>query len=184
MVLGTPVAVATSSSMGAEDWRLKVRVAAEKVLRLCLTARIDVDQALIEDAHREWVDRRRLDSMLSGVEKKAAQLLREQRIPQIPPSHSDDFSTVLWDGRAFTFETTQQRIIVEALWKEWEEGRGGLHRDHLAELCDSEAKKFRLDQVFRVKGGRVKERHPAWLTMIQRVGRSMFALCPPRRAPK
>ncbi len=95
-------------------------------------------------------------------------------------SHSEDFGTVTWFGTQYDFNTTSQRTIVSTLWREWDEGRGGVTNEFLQTACGSESSSFKVKNVFRSSGGHAPGHHPAWNTMIQPIKRNLFALCAPK----
>lgn len=84
------------------------------------------------------------------------------------PTHSTDFTSVIWFGRPFEFEKGQQAKSVGLLWAEWEKGPLTLSEKTIGEKIGSSNGQFRLAHVFRG--------HPAWGTMIQRKRKGVYAL--------
>ena len=91
--------------------------------------------------------------------------------------HSDDYRTVFWFGQNYTFTATQARA-VELLWREFVKGDLGLSQATVGEDLDSANRNFRLRDLFRVSGAS-SGMHPAWDTMIQSVGKGIYALRTP-----
>jgi len=91
------------------------------------------------------------------------------------PSHSEDFTSVDWFGQRYEFSRGQQADCVKVLWEEWERGEHSLGQDTIAESIGTEARRFRLDHVFRLRDGS-RRMHPAWGTMIVRVSEGVYRL--------
>lgn len=91
--------------------------------------------------------------------------------PTPKPSHTDCFTTVNWYGEEYTF-TTAQRAVVEQLWKAMDNNTPALADETLLTAAGSAGKNLR--DVFRSNG----KRHPAWDTMIVKVGRDARRLSP------
>ena len=97
-------------------------------------------------------------------------------------SHSDDFRSVNWFGKTFSFSDSQARCI-EILWKHWERGKLSVHQLTIANAIGSSNDNYRLRDTFRLNGGM----HPAWKSMIQRHGKGAYRLVDPsnrRESPK
>jgi hypothetical protein len=86
-------------------------------------------------------------------------------------SHSDDFTSVNWFGTRYDFSKGLQARCVERLWEAWKKGGHSLSQLTLKEQVGSDNDNFRLDHVFRG--------HPAFDTMIKRVGKGTFKLAEP-----
>lgn len=90
-------------------------------------------------------------------------------------AHAPDFTWVVWFGERFNFSVGQQASAVEELWKQWEDSRRrdgcGLADTRLAFLIGAAERNFRLSSVFRD--------HPAYGTVIRRVGKGVHALFKP-----
>ena len=89
--------------------------------------------------------------------------------------HNEDFTMVRWYGTEYTFAVGVQASAVEALWKEWAKTRLGLHQDTIRKAIDTERDSFRMDTAFR--------NHPAWGTMIKRLGDGRYRLATPSPEP-
>jgi len=74
-------------------------------------------------------------------------------------SHSEDFTSVVWDKNRFSFTKTQAAVIG-LLWNEYEKGTWNLGQETIGEKIGSEMNQYRLIQTFE------KGRHPAWGTLI------------------
>jgi len=90
------------------------------------------------------------------------------------PTHSADFTCVNWYGTKYTFALGVQASAVKALWDEWEKSGMELHQETIRRAVDAERKNFRMDKAFR--------NHPAFGTMIQRIGDGRYKLEPPTTA--
>ena len=106
--------------------------------------------------------------------------------PETPQaSHSADFTSVNWFGTRYQFAPGQQAHAVEVLWSEYERGGHGLAEATIGEMIESESVHFRLAHVFRrnsrPEGSKdpVVTMHPAWETMIRKVGRGVYRLAEP-----
>lgn len=95
------------------------------------------------------------------------------------PTHSDDFTSVNWFGTKYTFSKGQQAEAIKHLWDAWETDGHSLSEMNIGDKVGSSSRNFRLEKVFRIKGGKGKGQHPAWGTMVKRVNKGVFALCPP-----
>ena len=97
------------------------------------------------------------------------------------PTHSDDFTSVVWDGKKHTFNKSQA-LCIKALWENWEKGDLGLSETYIGgHVLESSAEKYRLIHTFRTKG----KVHPAWKTMIHACGKGIFKLDrPPKKSSK
>jgi len=73
--------------------------------------------------------------------------------------HSDDFRSVVWFGKSYTF-TKNQAACVKVLWEAWKAGTPEL--DGLTVVAQADVSQTRLIDVFRSKG----KAHVAWGTMI------------------
>lgn len=96
-------------------------------------------------------------------------------------SHSRDFASVCWYGTSYEFKTCLQRECVRLLWEAWKNGTPSLSEKTIGDDAGSDSNSFQLAKVFREKKkkGRGYVAHPAWNTMIQRVGKGTFRLvCP------
>jgi hypothetical protein len=92
-------------------------------------------------------------------------------VAPITPTHSRDFTFVNWYGTEYNFPVGVRASAVKALWAEWEKSGLGLHQSTISESIDAERDNFRMDKAFRD--------HPAFGTMIQKVGRGKYKLTPP-----
>lgn len=82
--------------------------------------------------------------------------------------HSEDYSTVLWQGLSYAFSPSQARA-VEILWKAYENGTPDVHQASIHERIGSSSESQRLRDIFK--------NHPAWGTMIVAgEGKGMFRL--------
>ena len=94
--------------------------------------------------------------------------------PPLPQrTHSDCFSSVTWDDATFVF-TPAQATVVRSLWDAMNSGNPVLLDSLLLERSGSNANALR--SVFHSNG----RSHPAWGTMIIKVGRHARQLCPPK----
>lgn len=99
--------------------------------------------------------------------------------------HSPDFRFVRWEGKKYTFNATQARV-VRLLWDEWERGGQGLSEAFIADHArDPEAiyeQRFRVKLVFRkTRKRQPDEYHAALDDMIQQDPHSkLWGLYPPR----
>ena len=87
-------------------------------------------------------------------------------------AHGSDFTWVIWNGERHSFKKGQRAEVVKALWREWEQGGrkdgSGLTAETLGEEVNSNAAKFRVDDLFRG--------HSAWGPMIRRTPNGTYAL--------
>jgi hypothetical protein len=88
------------------------------------------------------------------------------------PTHNADFTMVNWFGEEYTFALGLQSSALKALWEEWEKTGLGLHQDTIRNSIDAERDSFRMDTAFR--------KHPAFGTMIQKIGDGKYKLAPLR----
>lgn len=97
----------------------------------------------------------------------------EEEAPILPPkprtSHSEDFRSVCWYGRDYTFTPTQA-ACVKALWEAWEDGLPGLGQEAVLEAAGSVGN--RLRDIFRERG----TAHPAWGTFITTARKGFYSL--------
>jgi hypothetical protein len=87
-------------------------------------------------------------------------------------THNADFTMVNWFGEEYTFALGLQSSALKALWEEWEKTGLGLHQDTIRNSIDAERDSFRMDTAFR--------KHPAFGTMIQKIGDGKYKLAPLR----
>jgi hypothetical protein len=94
--------------------------------------------------------------------------------------HSDDFTSVVWFGKHYTFTKGQQAHSIELMWGEWELGLASLSQEKIAESIGA-GDSFSLRKVFRSRtmDGQYKP-HPAWRTMIRSVTKGTYGLYPPK----
>jgi hypothetical protein len=83
-------------------------------------------------------------------------------------THSEDFTSVRWNGKQYQFNKTQARCI-ELLWN-----NDSLSEKTIGEKIESAADNFRLMHVFRNRRG--KGMNPAWGKMIVKYGKGIFGL--------
>jgi hypothetical protein len=95
-------------------------------------------------------------------------------------THGPGFVSVNWFGVTHDFTPGIQAEAIRHLWAEYKRGGHGIANATLGPLAGSSSTKFRLKTNFRLKGGQVKDMHPAWGTMIEEVGEGVYRL----RAPK
>jgi hypothetical protein len=74
-------------------------------------------------------------------------------------NHSEDFTSVVWDGIPFVF-TKSQAAVVKLLWCEYEKGTWTLSEKTIGEGIGSSANNYRIIHTFD------KGKHPAWGTLI------------------
>ncbi len=84
--------------------------------------------------------------------------------------HSLDFRSARWYGLELVFTVTQSQCVA-VLWRAWECKTPAVAES--AVLEEAESSSDRLRDVFN------KGKHPAWGTMIQKVGKDMYRLAPP-----
>lgn len=98
----------------------------------------------------------------------------------VPPSHSDDFTSVNWFGTKYSFSKGAQALAVKALWEAWEKGGHSLTQETIAERVESSSTRFELAKVFRHRNRsrRGYVPHPAWGTMITSDRRGIYRLTP------
>ncbi len=114
----------------------------------------------------------------AGLDGQSEQERQNKTNPQC--SHGTDFLWVTWYGTRYEFAKGNQAGAVRELWREWEQGgqQGGcgLSQETLQQrVAPHSHHSFQLRAIFR----RGKNFHPAWGTMIKRVGKGIYALCPP-----
>ena len=89
-------------------------------------------------------------------------------------AHSDNFNSVLWFGKQYTF-TVNQAKVIERLWRAWERKTPAVPLVDLLEAAGSDAK--RLRDVF--KSGQTV--NPAWIDkIIIDAGRGVYRLSVPK----
>lgn len=89
--------------------------------------------------------------------------LSECRQPEIAArnlenKHGNDFRSILWDGRLYSF-TESQACVVRILWENWERGTAEVGTVTLLNAIDEENDRQKLSTVFRDC--------PAWGTIIK-----------------
>jgi hypothetical protein len=90
-------------------------------------------------------------------------------------THSDDFRSVNWYGKPFTFTATQAACIG-ILWKARENGTPGVGQGAILDSAGSTGSTLR--DVFN------KGKHPAWNSMVVSSGKGAFRLAEaPRHIP-
>jgi hypothetical protein len=96
-------------------------------------------------------------------------------VSEMPPvDHSDNFNSVVWFGKQYTF-TVKQAKVIERLWRAWERKIPAVPLVDLLEAADSDAK--RLRDVF--KPGQTV--NPAWKDkMIIEAGKGAYRLSAPK----
>jgi hypothetical protein len=72
-------------------------------------------------------------------------------------AHSDDFRSVRWYGKTYSF-TAKQAPAVMLLWENWAKGTPDVGDETLLLAVDHDAPPAKLSYLFR--------RHPAWTTVI------------------
>ena len=92
--------------------------------------------------------------------------------------HNDDFTEVLWNGKKYKFNKSQQALSVKYLWN-----NKRAREKSIGEAIGSEADNFRLIHIFRQRNKKSKM-HPAWGIMIVPDGKGIFALAECKKAPK
>ncbi|OHB54784.1 MAG: hypothetical protein A2Y12_03980 [Planctomycetes bacterium GWF2_42_9] len=92
----------------------------------------------------------------------------------ISNNHSQDFTSVFWNGIKYQFSKGHQAESVKLLWEEWEKGGHTLSEKTIGEQIGSSANNFRLLHVFRNHNG--QGTHPAWGKMIISSGQGVFRL--------
>ncbi len=99
------------------------------------------------------------------------------------PSHSPDFTSVVWYGTRYTFAKGNQAQAVRVLWEAWESGGHSLTQETIGEKIESLAGRFELAKTFRKhKHGGGYQIHPAWRTMIRQDSKGSYRLVPPESA--
>jgi hypothetical protein len=106
-------------------------------------------------------------------------LPQEQLIPA-GSTPSDDFRSVNWHGKRHTF-TPNQAACVEVLWKCWVGGTPVVGGMEILKRAGVSAD--RLVDVFRVRDGTRRVKHPAWGTMIVSPSKGAYRLAgePPQK---
>lgn len=94
--------------------------------------------------------------------------------------HSDDFISVTWAGKQYSFSRGHQADSVRRLWEAMDNRTPALHEKDIAIAIDADNGNFRLNHVFRKKAsGGGYQNHPAWGTMIQKAdGKGTYQLAP------
>lgn len=127
-----------------------------------------------------WVENFDLsDGFMNYIEAelKSKGLLKRSVMPAennsdiISNTHSENFRSVTWYGRTYTFNE-KQAIAIKLLWEAMERGEGGIHQNTIAESLGTYSKKFRLLDTFRQHG----KKHPAWNEMIYCLGHGIYTL--------
>jgi len=95
------------------------------------------------------------------------------------PSHSEDFTSVNWNGTRYRFAKGNQAQTVRVLWEEWEKGGHGVSQETIKEKIGSSANRLELRKVFRKKTNGGYETHPAWGSMIKLDSRGVYRLAVP-----
>jgi hypothetical protein len=87
-----------------------------------------------------------------------------------PTCHAaNDYKTVIWYGRRFSFTETQSRIVA-VLWAAWEDGSRDVSQESLLKSADCDSQ--RLEYLFR--------RSPAWnLIVVRGDAPGMYRLAEP-----
>ena len=82
-----------------------------------------------------------------------------EALPEYAYAHSDDFRSIVWDGKSYTF-TPMQAACMRVLWENWKRGTPEVGEQSI--LVDERVAtpQLRLSQVFD------KGKHPAWGSVI------------------
>lgn len=94
------------------------------------------------------------------------------KMPEEVCEHSEDYSSVIWHGQRYTFNSTQA-LCIKLLWIEWEKGGLGLREKTIGEKIESENDNYRLSHTFR--------NHKALGEMIYAVGDGGYRLGKPAK---
>jgi len=94
----------------------------------------------------------------------------------ISNTHSEDFRSVTWDDRTYTFNKNQA-IAVKLLWNAMERDEGGIHQNTIAASLETVSKTYHLLDTFRQH----KKKHPAWSGMIHHLGNGVYILKKPKK---
>jgi len=89
-------------------------------------------------------------------------------------THSDDFRSVTWYGKPYTFNY-RQSIAIKLLWNSWEAKETGVHQRTIGQAIDTSSNSYRLIDTFRQH----RKYHQAWGTMIHHLGHGVYALKKP-----
>jgi hypothetical protein len=120
-----------------------------------------------DEGAKFFVNAARVCGMLAGEFA-----VRKMILPDV--DHSDDFNSVFWFGKQYTF-TVKQAKVIERLWRAWERKTPAVPLVDLLEAADSDAK--RLRDVF--KPGQTV--NPAWKDkMIIEAGKGAYRLSAPK----
>lgn len=90
--------------------------------------------------------------------------------------NSDDFTSVVWYGKEYTFNKTQA-LCVKYLWEQWENGTPSLSEKTIGDKIGSASENYRIISTFRING----KTHPAWGVMIRTDGKGTFKLAEPHQ---
>jgi hypothetical protein len=92
-----------------------------------------------------------------------------------------DFTSVCWFGTPYRFSRGHQANSVKVLWEHWKANTPTVSEKTIAEEIGSENNNFRLTHIFSPmnKQTRKRQKHDAWGTMIQAVGKGLFCLAEP-----
>jgi hypothetical protein len=123
-------------------------------------------------------DLRRLEETAMREVKDRLRVLESN---ELETTHNEDFTSVRWYGVPYPFSKGRQADSVRVLWEAWEKKTPRLSEKAIGEKIESSSDRFRLYHVFNPKDSKSGKRkpHPAWGTMIIRVGKGIFALSPP-----
>ncbi|MEJ7591113.1 MAG: hypothetical protein WKF77_06155 [Planctomycetaceae bacterium] len=140
-----------------EPWKRQIRALRRAIQRELSTVSDDQDAA-------EKVD---VELTTTQINQRKSE---QNKSEQTERKHTDCFASVSWDGSIYTF-TTAQRAVVEKLWQAME---SNTLRFQIRRCSQRQAVTARTFEMFRSNG----KHHPAWSTMIVRVGRNARQLSP------
>jgi hypothetical protein len=95
---------------------------------------------------------------------------RENPETESDVSHADDFRSIVWFGKPYTF-TRKQAGCVACLWEAWERRRPGVSKEVLIRACQSDGNDVK--DIF--KGS------PAWRKIIVSPQQGLYCLKPPAK---
>lgn len=118
---------------------------------------------------REWLTEKPMHAKRSRTKGTA-----KRQTPEVKtPTHSENYDSINWYGKAHTF-TTKQAAAIKVLWEAWEAGRPSVLGIDLIDAAESSGTRPR--DIF--KSGNIV--HSAWGTMIIKAGQSHYKLFPPK----
>jgi len=151
---------------------LEIRPVPDIIIRTWFADIVKGTQKWIQENN---ISRFNVDAEFNSIKK---QLAYEMGLWEMAPDkdgqgdnwHNEDFTEVRWNGKKYTFNKTQARV-VEYLWANKRASEKSIG-EHIETANDH----YRLRHTFRQKNGKKVTMHLAWGTMIVKNGKGIYAL--------